>query len=431
MRRATKDRLGRRLVAVTGLGLVTSLGRGVTDNWLALVAGKSGLKPITRFPTAGLRSTVGGAIDFMGPADYSAFDLSVAIARAAATEALGQAGIGKPGHFPGPLFIATPPSELEWPHLAALDAAVAGDGGRDIYARMARAVREARDGRFDRLANHTRFAAIADTIAEKIGAIGMPLSVCTACASGVSAIQLGVEAIRRGETNAALCMGVDATLHPEGLMRFALLSALSTHVDPPHRASRPFARDRNGFVVAEGGAALVLEARDAALARGAPILGYVLGCGERADHFHRTRSKPDGSAIIGAIRNTLADAGVAPDEIDHVNAHGTGTPENDKMEYLALAEVFGERARRIPVTANKSMIGHTLIAAGAVEAVTSLMTIATGVIPPTMNCEEQDPAIPLDVVPGVRRQARVDKVLSNSFGFGGQNVCAVFSGSPA
>lgn len=430
MKRATKDRLGRRLVAVTGLGLVTSLGRGVADTWAALVAGKSGLKPITRFPTAGLRSTVGGTIDYMGPETYSAFTLSVAIASAAAREALGQAGIGTPGHFPGPLFIATPPSELEWPQLAELDAAVVGEGGADVYARMARAVREARRGRYDHLADHVRFAAIADTIAEEVGATGMPSSVCTACASGVSAIQLGLEAIRRGETEAALCMGVDATVHPEGLMRFALLSALSTHVDPPQRASRPFARDRNGFVVAEGGAALVLESREAALARGAPILGYVMGCGERADHFHRTRSKPDGSAIIGAIRNTLADAGVAPDEIDHVNAHGTGTPENDKMEYLALADVFGERVRRIPVTANKSMIGHTLIAAGAVEAVISLKTIATGIIPPTMNCEDPDPAIPLDVVPGVARQASVDKVLSNSFGFGGQNVCAVFSGSP-
>lgn len=430
MMHATKDRLGRRLVAVTGLGLVTSLGRGVKDNWSGLVAGRSGLKPITRFPTAGLRSSIGGTVDFMGPSNYSAFELSLAIAEATGEEALAQAGLGRGGRFPGPLFIATPPSELEWPQLTELHAASGGEDGTDIYAQLAKVVREARDGRFGHLANHTRFAAIADKLAGDFGTVGMPLSVCTACASGVSAIQFGVEAIRRGETDAALCMGVDATVHPEGLIRFSLLSALSTHVDPPHRASRPFARDRNGFVVAEGGAALVLEAREAALARGAPILGYVLGCGERADHFHRTRSKPDGSAIIGAIRNTLADAGVSPDEIDHVNAHGTGTPENDKMEYLALADVFGERARRIPVTANKSMIGHTLIAAGAVEAVISLMTIKTGVIPPTMNCEDQDPAIPLDVVPGMKRSAPVDKVLSNSFGFGGQNVCAVFSGSP-
>lgn len=430
MRRAVKDRLGRRSVAVTGVGLVTSLGRGVVENWPALVAGRSGLKPIARFPTTGLRSTVAGVVDFMGPAEYSAFDLSLAIARAAAEEALAQANIGSPGQFPGPLFIATPPSELEWPHLAELYNLIGKETGPDVYASMSRVVRDMSDGRVDRLADHTRFAALADIIAEDVGARGMPLSVCTACASGVSAIQLGMEAIRRGATDAALCMGVDATVHPEGLMRFALLSALSTHVDPPHSASRPFARDRNGFVIAEGGAALVLEARDTAIARGASILGYVLGCGERADHFHRTRSKPDGSAIIGAVRNTLADAGIMPDDIDHVNAHGTGTPENDKMECLALTEVFGERVQRIPVTANKSTIGHTLIAAGAVEAVISLTTIAKGVIPPTMNCEDQDPAIKLDIVRGAGREAAINKVLSNSFGFGGQNVCAVFSGSP-
>jgi 3-oxoacyl-[acyl-carrier-protein] synthase II len=214
------------------------------------------------------------------------------------------------------------------------------------------------------------------------------------------------------------------------VVRFSLLSALSTHVDPPHKASRPFARDRNGFVVAEGAAALVLESHDAATARGARILGYVRGCGERADHFHRTRSKPDGSAIIGAIENTLADAAVSPDEIGYVNAHGTGTPENDKMEYLALAKVFGERVHRLPVSSNKSMIGHTLIAAGAVEAVFSLMTMASGTIPPTMNCDPQDPNILLDVVPNAKREASVGMVLSNSFGFGGQNVCAIFSVSP-
>lgn len=430
MRRAAKDRLGRRSVAVTGVGLVTSLGRGVKETWPALIAGRSGLKPITRFPTRGLRSTVAGVIDFMGPPEYSAFELSLAIAKSAAEEALAQAGIGSPGRFPGPLFIATPPSELEWPHLAGLFRLVEEEAGPDIYASMSRAVGERHDGWVDSLANHTRFAALADIIAEDVGASGMPLSVCTACASGVTAIQLGMEAIRRGTTDAALCMGVDATVHPEGLIRFSLLSALSTHIDPPHRASRPFARDRNGFVMAEGAAALVLEARDAAIARGAPILGYVLGCGERADHFHRTRSKPDGSAVVGAIRNSLADAGITPDDIDHVNAHGTGTPENDKMEFLALSDVFGARVRRIPVTANKSTIGHTLIAAGAVEAVISLTTIAKGVIPPTMNCEDQDPAIGLDIVRGIGREAPINKVLSNSFGFGGQNVCAVFSGSP-
>lgn len=429
MSRGTMDRSGHAVVAVTGMGLVTSLGLGVADCWSSLVAGRSGLKKVSRFPTEGLRSDVAGTIDFMGLAHYSAYDLSLAISRAAAEEALAQAGIGSRGRFPGPLYFATPPSELEWQHLTELYIAAGRPADGDAYAQMAEAIRLQR-GRLDHLAVHTRFAALADTIAEEVGTTGLPLSVCTACASGVSAIHLAVEAIRRGEADAALCMGVDATVHPEGMLRFSLLSALSTHVDPPEKASRPFSKSRNGFVMAEGGAALVLESLDAAMARGARIIGFVRGCGERADLFHRTRSKPDGSAIIGAIESTLADAGVEPGEIDYVNAHGTGTPENDRMEYLALASVFGERVHTIPVSSNKSMVGHTLIAAGAVEAVFSLMTIATGTIPPTMNCDDQDPDILLDIVPNAARDFPVTNVLSNSFGFGGQNVCAVFSAYP-
>jgi 3-oxoacyl-[acyl-carrier-protein] synthase II len=166
------------------------------------------------------------------------------------------------------------------------------------------------------------------------------------------------------------------------------------------------------------------------LARGAAILGVVRGCGEKADDFHRTRSRPDGSAIIGAMRKTLADACTSPDEIDYINAHGTSTPENDKMEYVSLKAVLGGHLARTPISSNKSMVGHTLIAAGSVEAVISLMTIANGVIPPTINYERPDPEVPLDVVPNEARAAKVRTVLSNSFGFGGQNVCLVLAAAP-
>jgi 3-oxoacyl-[acyl-carrier-protein] synthase II len=183
--------------------------------------------------------------------------------------------------------------------------------------------------------------------------------------------------------------------------------------------------------MAEGAGALVLESLEGALARGARILGVVAGCGEHADSFHRTRSSPDGKPIIGCIRNALADAGMTPERIDYINAHGTGTPENDKMEYLGIAAVFGERATGIPVSSNKSMIGHTLSAAGAVEAVFSLMTLQHQRIPPTINYQIPDPAIPLDVVPNVARDARVTAAMSNSFGFGGQNVALVMTIEPA
>jgi 3-oxoacyl-[acyl-carrier-protein] synthase II len=183
--------------------------------------------------------------------------------------------------------------------------------------------------------------------------------------------------------------------------------------------------------MAEGAGALVLESLESATARGAKILGVMAGCGELADSFHRTRSSPDGKPIIGCMRKALGDAGFEPDRIDYINAHGTGTPENDRMEYLGMSSVFGERAQKIPVSSNKSMIGHTLSAAGAVEAVFSLLTLQHQRIPPTINYEVPDPTIPLDVVPNVARDARVTAAMSNSFGFGGQNVSLILTGEPA
>ena len=214
------------------------------------------------------------------------------------------------------------------------------------------------------------------------------------------------------------------------MIRFSLLSALSTHNDPPEKASKPFSKDRDGFVMAEGAGSLVLESLESARARGATVIGILSGCGEKADDFHRTRSKPDGSPAIAAVRAALADAGVAEDRIDYINAHGTSTPENDKMEHLSLSTVFGDRMKKLPISSNKSMIGHTLSAAGAIEAAFSLMTIREGLIPPTINYDNPDPAIDLDVVPNTKRSADVGAVLSNSFGFGGQNTCLVMAREP-
>lgn len=420
------DSKGRPLVAITGAGVVTSLGVGKQENWAKVVSGRSGIKPITRFATEGLKTTIAGAVDDLCGESYSAYELSSRMAEEAASEAISESGIGTCGRFPGPLIVATPPSELEWPHLLSLHE---HRHGSDLegYARL---LANARTGKFADMAKHVRFAAIADRLMERFGTQGEPLSVCTACASGATTIQLGMEAIRRGKTDAALCIGTDATVHPEGLVRFSLLSALSTSNDPPHKASRPFSKTRDGFVLAEGAGAVVLETYAAAKARGANVLGIVRGCGERADSYHRTRSRPDGRAMIGALRKTLEDAAVEPHEIDYINAHGTSTPENDKMEYFSLKEVLGDHLRTTPISSNKSMVGHTLIAAGSVEAVFSLLTLQHGVLPPTINYDVPDPDIPLDVVPNVSRSAEVRTVLSNSFGFGGQNVCVVFSREP-
>lgn len=376
MAKSLNDHEGRPVVVITGMGVITSLGRGNDDNWHAIINGKSGLHTITRFPTDGLRTTVAGTVDFMELESYSAPALSTAMALDTAQEALSQAGIGSKGRFPGPLFLATPPTELEWPQRRALFDGVNGQATDEGYQRLLKA---ARSGQFKNLFSEFQFASVAELLADELGTEGLPISLSTACASGATAIMLGVEAIRRGETDAALCVATDGSVHVELLIRFSLLSALSTYNEPPQRASRPFAKDRSGFVMAEGAGAFVLETYEAARARGAEILGVVRGCGERADEFHRTRTHPEGKPIVGAIQAALSDAGMEPNEIDYVNAHGTGTQENDKMEYLSLKTVMGDAVESTPISSNKSMIGHTLTAAGAIEAAFSLMSIRDGV----------------------------------------------------
>jgi 3-oxoacyl-[acyl-carrier-protein] synthase II len=423
---ATRDKFGRPIVVVTGMGVVTSLGSGKTDNWRKLTAGESGIRTITRFPTDGLKTTMAGTVDFVPVEPFSSTDLGERLGELAAEEAIAQAGIGTKGDFPGPLFLAVAPVEVEWPQRQELGRAI-GPATEIDYDAM---LRVSGGGRYTEYHRRFLFGSVADHLAEAFGTKGSPISLSTACASGATSIQLGVEAIRRGDTDAALCVATDGSVNPEGLVRFSLLSALSTHNDPPQAASRPFSKNRGGFVMAEGAGALVLESLEAATARGASILGVVAGCGELTDSFHRTRSSPDGKPIIGCVLKTLADAGMTPEQVDYINAHGTGTPENDKMEYLGISAVFGERAKQIPVSSNKSMVGHTLSAAGAVEAIFSLLTLEHQRIPPTINYDIPDPAIPFDVVPNKARDARVTAVMSNSFGFGGQNASLVLTREP-
>jgi 3-oxoacyl-[acyl-carrier-protein] synthase II len=423
---ATRDKFGRPIIVVTGMGVVTSLGSGKADNWKKLTAGESGIRTITRFPTDGLKTTMAGTVDFIPVEPFSSTDLSERLGELVAEEAIAQAGIGSKNDFPGPLFLAVAPVEVEWPQRQELGRAVGASTEVDYDAML----RVSGGGKFARYHRRFLFGSVADHLAEKFGTKGSPISLSTACASGASAIQLGVEAIRRGEADAALCVATDGSVNPEALVRFSLLSALSTHNDPPQAAVRPFSKNRDGFVMAEGAGALVLESYEAATARGAKILGILAGCGELADSFHRTRSSPDGKPIIGCVRNALSDAGIVSDQIDYINAHGTGTPENDKMEYLGISSVFGERAKQIPVSSNKSMVGHTLSAAGAVEAVFSLLTLEHQRIPPTINYDIPDPAIPFDVVPNKARDARVTAVMSNSFGFGGQNASLILTREP-
>ena len=422
---APRDKFGRPIVVVTGMGVVTSLGAGKIDNWVKLTAGESGIKTVTRFPIDGLKTTMAGTVDFVTVDPFSSTGLSERLAAIATEEAIAQSGIGRNGDFPGPLFLAVAPVETEWPQRLEVGRTI-GKDDFDYFDLL----RASGGGRFAHYHQRFMFGSVAGHLADRFGTKGSPISLSTACASGATSIQLGVEAIRRGEADAALCVATDGSVNPEALVRFSLLSALSTQNEPPQAASKPFSKNRDGFVMAEGAGTLVLESYEAATARGAKILGVIAGCGELTNSFHRTRSSPDGKPIIGCIRKTLADAGMQPEQIDHINAHGTATPENDKMEYLATSSVFGEHTPKIPVSSNKSMVGHTISAAGAVEAVFSLLTLEHQRIPPTINYEVPDPTIHFDVVGNRARDARVTAVMSNSFGFGGQNASLILTREP-
>jgi 3-oxoacyl-[acyl-carrier-protein] synthase II len=411
------DHLGRPRIVVTGMGMVTALGMDLPSSWAALKAGRPGVREITRFATQGMRTRIGACVDL--PEDKPGLPLdagsrAIALGRMALGEAVAQSGLPLP--FPGPLALGTMPIEFHWPTRLAV-AAQATDPGPS-----AQAVAAARD---PALAEAHSQAAPGWALARHFGTRGMPQMVTTACASGVSAIMLAAEALRRGEAEAVLTGGVEGSMTPETMIRFALLQALSSRNDTPESASRPFSRTRDGFVMGDGAAGLVLETAEHALARGATILGTILGVGECADTFHRTRSNPDGGAIVTAMRRALDDAGITPAEIGAINAHGTSTPENDKMEAMAVRLLFGEAPP--PITSTKSMTGHTLSAAGAIEAVISLLTVREGVIPPTINQDgDTDTELGMDVVADVARPVGpIIAALSNSFGFGGQNACVV------
>ena len=414
----TTDHLGRPIIAVTGVGVVTALGEGITDNWAALSSGRSGIHRITRFPTEHLNTTIAGTVDFLPSSGKGAHALTRDLAECAATEAVAQSGLPA-GDLGGPLFLGAPPVELDWRERFKLYASADPDDGvRGLLAAASKI--DAAD-----MEDAALFGSIADHLADRFGARGLPLTVSTACATGATVIQLGVEAIRRGDCDRALAIGADGSATAEALIRFSLLSALSTNNADPEKASKPFSKDRDGFVLSEGSAALVLESLESATARGATVLGIIRGCGDRADDFHRTRSKPDGSPAIAAVRAAIGDAGISEDEIDYINAHGTSTPLGDEIELGAVERLVGNAAAKLSMSSTKSAIGHLLGAAGAVEAIFSLLAIRDQVAPPTLNLENPSVETEIDLVPHVARKRQIDTILTNSFGFGGTNASLI------
>jgi 3-oxoacyl-[acyl-carrier-protein] synthase II len=406
-----------RRVVVTGVGLITPLGTGVEKNWDGLVAGRSGVRPITRFKVDDFASRIAGEVPDFDPLDWiekkdvKKMDLFIQYVVATAEQAMRQSGLKIDdsnadrvgvliGNGIGGLLT------IEENHLAFID------------TRLKRITPFFIPKLLSNLA--------PGQISIRFGARGENISTASACASGSHAIGEAFRMIRHGYLDAAITGGTEAALTSLGVGGFIAMRALSTRNDNPAAASRPFDRERDGFVIAEGSAALILEEREAALARGAQILAEIAGYASNSDAYHITSPSPEGQGAARCIRLCLEDGGIGLDEVDYINAHGTSTPQGDVAETQAIKHVFGEHAAKVAVSSTKSMTGHTLGAAGAIESVFAILAIDRGVIPPTINYEYPDPECDLDYVPNQPRPARIRVALNNSFGFGGTNTTLAF-----
>jgi 3-oxoacyl-[acyl-carrier-protein] synthase II len=407
-----------RRVVVTGLGLVTPLGIGLEKNWQALVAGQSGIRKIDRFPNIdAFASRIAGQVpdfraeDFIEPKEIKKMDLFIQYSVAAASMAMEHSGL------------KVDPQEAENVGV------IIGVGlcGIDTIEATERAYLDGGPRKISPFFIPKVISNLAPgQIAIRHGAKGVNWTPTSACASGTHAIGEAFHLIRRGLQDAVIAGGAESAITPLGVGGFSAMKALSTRNDEPERASRPFDKERDGFVIAEGSGVLILEERDRALKRGAKIHAEVIGYGANGDAHHMTAPAPEGEGAARCMRLSLKDAGIAPSEVDYVNAHGTSTEYNDTNETQAIKKVFGEQAFKLAVSSTKSMTGHLLGAAGAVEGVFSVLALLHGIIPPTINYENPDPDCDLDYVPNQARRADIRVALSNSFGFGGTNACVVF-----
>lgn len=410
----------RRRVAVTGLGAVTPIGDDVGSTWRAMLAGESGIGPITLFDTSDYRSTIAGEIDGWDPEDHfdrrevRRIDRFAQFFLVAVREALQQAGLSYEEDDP-----------------AATRAGVvvgAGFGGMGSFIEEIETLSERGPGRLSPLGVPRIIPNMAAGLASIENNLLGPVScVVTACSASANAIGDAAEMIRRGAADVVVAGGAEAAVTTFGIGTFAQSRALSTRNDEPARASRPFDADRDGFVMGEGGAVLILEEYQAAVERGVPILAELTGYGMSADAYHITLPRPGGTGAARAMTAAMDDARLTSDSIGYINAHGTSTRANDSTETAAIRIALGDEADSVPVSSTKSMTGHLLGGAGAVEAVASIMALQSQAVPPTINYESPDPECDLDYVPNEAREVDLDHVMSNSFGFGGHNVSLVFS----
>lgn len=406
-----------RRVVVTGMGLVTPLGTGVEKNWDALIAGRSGIRRISRFSNLeAYPSQIAGevpdfsAADFIEPKEIKKMDLFIQYAVAAAAMAMTDSGLKIDAE------------------LAEQVGVIIGVGlcGIDTIETTKEAILQGGPRKISPFFIPKVISNLAPgQIAIRHGAKGINLTPTSACASGTHAIGEAYHLIRRGLQDAVITGGAESAITPLAVGGFAAMKALSTRNDEPERASRPFDRDRDGFVIAEGSGVLILEERERALQRGAKIYAEVVGYAANGDAHHMTAPAPEGEGAARCMRLALKDAGLAPTDVDYINAHGTSTEYNDANETMAIKKVFGEQAAKLAVSSTKSMTGHLLGAAGAVEGVFSALSLHHGLIPPTINYDNPDPQCDLDYVPNEARKADLKFVLSNSFGFGGTNACVI------
>jgi len=406
-----------RRVVVTGVGLVSSLGIGTAPTWEALCAGQSGIRAITRFDTEGFPSRIAGEVrgfdplDFVPKKDVKKMDIFIQYAIAAAEFARADAGLAVTPAIASRVGV----------YIAS------GIGGFSTIEREHRALLK---GGPRKISPFFIPAAIinlaAGQVSIRLGAKGPNSATCTACSASAHAVGDAFETIRRGAADVMVAGGSEAAITPMGVGGFAAMRALSTRNDEPTRASRPFDRERDGFVIGEGAGVVILEARDLALARGAQIYAELVGYGMTGDAHHVTAPPEDGNGALRVMQGALAQGGIAADQVDYVNAHGTSTPFNDRIETLAIKRCFGDHARALAISSTKSMTGHLLGAAGGLEAGIAALAIREQVIPPTINLDNSDPDCDLDYVPHVKRTATIEYALSNSFGFGGTNASLLF-----
>jgi len=404
-------------VVVTGMGVLCPLGLNISTTWEGLIAGQSGIDYITLCDAEPLETKFAGEVKGFEPTDYinrkdaRRMDRFAQLAIAASLQAIEQAGLQI--------------NSMNQDNIGVIIGS--GIGGLTTLFEQTRVLLEKGP---DKVSPFLAPMMIVDMAAAQVsitlGVKGPNLCITSACSSGSDAIGAAYELIKHGDLQAVIAGGSEAIINPIGITAFNALKAISTRNDAPQLASRPFDAERDGFIISEGSGLLILENLAHAQKRGANILAEIIAYGASADAYHITQPDENGEGAARAMQVALDKAGITPAEIDYINAHGTSTPLNDKIETMSIKTVFGDYAYKTPISSTKSMLGHLIGAAGAIEAVICIMAIQYGIIPPTINLTHPDPECDLDYVPNVARQAKVTTTLSNSFGFGGHNSCLVF-----